>query len=162
MARLTFKKCFECFRSDEKTTTICVNGYTQICEPIFSPDSIHPQFQNCYLVGEAVDKLASYEDAEEQGLLQRTPVAIGQTVYTNFAMRGWYLRDKDRPYKAKVVFIGLNDSKEDGGGFFNISYEKLGCMMQFRFSDIGKGVFLAKEEAQTMRDYYDAWKSEGE
>lgn len=96
----------------------------------------------------AIEKLYAYEDAEEQGLLHRTQVAIGQTVYTNFAMRGWYLRDKDRPYQAKVVFIGLNDSEEMGGGFFNIAYEKLGCMMQFRFSDIGKSVFPTKEEAE--------------
>ena len=95
-----------------------------------------------------MEQLKAYEDAEEQGLLHRTQVAIGQTVYTNFAMSGWYLRDKDRPYKAKVVFIGLNDSEEMGGGFFNIAYEKLGCMMQFRFSDIGKSVFLTKEEAE--------------
>ena len=95
-----------------------------------------------------VNKLADYEDAEEDGCLHRTQIAIGQTVYTNFAMSGWYLRDKDRPYKAKVVFIGLNDSKEMEFGFFNIAYEKLGCMMQFRFSDIGKSVFLTYEEAE--------------
>lgn len=99
-------------------------------------------------VSEYLKELKSYQDAEEQGLLYRTPVAIGQTVYTNFAMRGWYLRNKDKPYKAKVVFIGLNISQEEGGGFFYIAYEKLGCMMQFRFSDIGKGVFLTKEEAE--------------
>lgn len=102
---------------------------------------------DCY-IGEVIDKLAEYEDAEEKGRLHRTQVAIGETVYTNFAMSGWYLRDKDRPYKAKVVFIGLNESEEMGGGFFNIAYEKLGCMMQFRFSDIGKSVFLTKEEAE--------------
>ena len=95
-----------------------------------------------------IDKLAEYEDAEENGFLHRTPVAIEQTVYTNFAMKGWYLRSKERPYQAKVVFIGLNKSKEDSGGFFNIAYEKLGCMMQFRFSDIGKSVFLTREEAE--------------
>ena len=81
MARLTLKKWFERFRPDEKTTTICVNGYTQICEPIFSTDSIYPQFQNCYLVGEAVDKLAAYEDAEEQGLLLQLPFEVGTEVY---------------------------------------------------------------------------------
>ena len=40
------------------------------------------------------------------------PVKVGDTVYTNFAMRGWYFRDKDRPYSARVCFIGLNDSEE--------------------------------------------------
>jgi hypothetical protein len=94
-----------------------------------------------------LDKLADYEDAEEQGLLHRTKVAIGQTVYINMAVSGWYLRCKDRPYKAKVVFIGLNDSEEMGGGFFNVAYEK-GHMMQFDFSIIGKWIFLTREEAE--------------
>lgn len=104
----------------------------------------------------AFAKLAEYEEAEEKGLLHRTKVAIGQTVYTDFAMRGWYLRDAAKPYQAKVVFIGLNNSEEMGGGFFNVAYEKQGCMMQFRFSDIGKSVFLTKEEATFLS------KQEGE
>lgn len=83
------------------------------------------------------------------------PVKVGDTVYTNFAMRGWYFRDKDRPYSARVCFIGLNDSEEMGGGLFNVVYGKHDNMMQFRFSDIGKSVFLTKEEAEqhlaTMR-----------
>ena len=114
----------------------------------YSDENYNDSVDNLTMLDKCLRKLADYEDSEEQGLLRRTPVAIGQTVYTNFAMRGWYLRDKNRPYKAKVVFIGLNDSKDDGGGFFNIAYEKLGCMMQFRFSDIGKGVFLTAEEAK--------------
>lgn len=96
---------------------------------------------------ELLDELKAYRDAEEQGLLYRTKVAIGQTVYTNIAVSGWYLRCKDRPYKAKVVFMGLNDSEEMGGGFFNVEYEK-GYMMAFNFSDIGKSVFLTREEAE--------------
>jgi hypothetical protein len=97
----------------------------------------------------AIQKLAEYEDAEEQGVLHKTKVAIGQTVYTNLAMQGWYLRAKDCPYEAEVVFIGLNNSEKDGGGFFNVSYRgKVGCMMQFNFSDIGKTVFLTNVEAE--------------
>ena len=98
--------------------------------------------------GEVIEKLAEYEELEDQGKLHKTQVAIGQTVYTNLAMSGWYLRDKDRPYKAKVVFIGLNDSEEMGYGFFNVAYEKSGCMMHFNFSDIGKTVFLTEEDAK--------------
>lgn len=76
------------------------------------------------------------------------PIKVGDTVYTNFAMRGWYFRDKDRPYSARVCFIGLNNSEEMGGGLFNVVYEKHDHMMQFRFSDIGKSVFLTQEEAE--------------
>lgn len=34
-----------------------------------------------YLSGDAADKLADYEDAEEQGLLVRLPCKVGDTVY---------------------------------------------------------------------------------
>lgn len=126
---------------DEYDITAECKDCWEICEKA-NNDCKTCAIQHCF------NKLAAYEDAEEKGLLHRTPIAIGQTVYTNFAMSGWYLRNKDKPYKAKVVFIGLNLTQEEGGGFFNIAYEKLGCMMQFRFSDIGKGVFLTKEEAE--------------
>lgn len=79
-----------------------------------------------------------------------TPVKIGDTVYTNLAMQGWYLRKKDKPYPAKVVFIGLNDSEEMGGGLFNVVYDNGEHMWQFSFSDIGKTVFLNKEEAEAI------------
>ena len=94
------------------------------------------------------DKLKEYEDMEEQGLLLKLPCKIGQTVWSPLSMSGWYLRKKDAPYQAKIVFIGLNDSEEDGGGFFNVCYEKNTYMMSFCFSDIGKTVFLTKEEAE--------------
>lgn len=77
-----------------------------------------------------------------------TPIKVGDTVYTNLAMRGWYFRKNDRPYSARVCFIGLNNSEEMGGGFFNVVYGKHESMMQFRFSDIGKSVFISKEEAE--------------
>ena len=76
------------------------------------------------------------------------PCKVGQTVYTNFAMQGWYYRAKDRPYSAKIVFMGLNNSEEMGGGLINVLFKKNGNMIQFNFSDIGKTVFLTKEEAE--------------
>lgn len=92
--------------------------------------------------------LKEYRKLEEQGLLYKLPLKVGDTVYTPLSMSGWYLRKSDSPYKAKVVFIGLNDSKEMGGGLFNVVYEKRGNMMQFNFSDIGKTVFTSKEEVE--------------
>lgn len=92
---------------------------------------------------EVLQKLAEYEDLEEQGKLPRLPCAVGDTVYTNDSMRGWYFRKSDRPYKAKVVFIGVNG----GDGFINIDLGK-GLQLQFDFSDFGKTVFLTKEEAK--------------
>lgn len=71
------------------------------------------------------------------------PVRVGDTVHTNSSMRGWYYRAKNRPYSAKVVFIGING----GNGFFNVAFED-GNMLQFNFSDLGKTVFLTQEEAE--------------
>lgn len=96
---------------------------------------------------EIAAKLAAYEDAEEQGRLIVLPCKVGDTVYTNTSWSGWYLRESARPYKARVVFAGLNNSENMGGGVFNVVYAK-GQMMQFRFSDIGKTVFLTREEAE--------------
>ena len=71
------------------------------------------------------------------------PCKVGQTVYTNMSMQGWYMRKNKRPYKAKVVFIGVNGVDN----FMNVVFEN-DNMLQFNFSQIGKTVFLTKEEAE--------------
>lgn len=70
------------------------------------------------------------------------PCQVGDFVYTNRSMSGWYMRKENRPYVAKVVFIGINN--EDN--FMNVDFGS-GRMMQFNFSQIGKDVFLTKHEA---------------
>lgn len=100
-----------------------------------------------YVDDERVERLADYLIAYGVTV---TPVKIGDTVYTNLAMQGWYLRKKDRPYDAKVVFIGLNGSEEMGGGLFNVVCDNGEHMWQFSFSDIGNTVFLNKEEAEAI------------
>ena len=86
-------------------------------------------------VGDAICQLADYEDtiplarakelaqAEKDGRLVVLPCNVGDTVWTNLAMSGWYFRDKDRPYSAKVVFMGLNNSDEMGRGLFNVLFQ---------------------------------------
>ena len=90
-----------------------------------------------------LNKLGSYEDAEEEGRLIELPCALGDTVYTNHSMQGWYMHRKNRPYEAKVVFIGINGVDNS----MNVELGE-GKMLQFRFSDIGKKVFLTKSEAE--------------
>lgn len=70
------------------------------------------------------------------------PCYVGDTVYTNHSMQGWYMHRKNRPYEAKVVFIGINGVDN----FMNVELSE-GRMLQFNFSDIGKRVFLTKEAA---------------
>ena len=80
---------------------------------------------------------------EMSSVLIEIPNGIGNTVYTNFAMQGWYKRKEDRPYEAKVVFIGINGKDN----FMNVEFEE-GRMLQFKFSEIGTRVFLTKQEAE--------------
>ena len=90
-----------------------------------------------------VEKLAEYETAEEEGRLVVLPCKVGQCVYTNFSMSGWYMRKGKCPYIGRIVFIGLNVDDP----YFNIILGE-GKMLQFKFSEIGKRVFLAREEAE--------------
>lgn len=94
-------------------------------------------------VNQAIKKLAEYETAEEDGRLVVLPCKVGQCVYTNFSMSGWHMRKDKRPYIGRIVFIGLNADDP----YFNIILGE-GKMLQFKFSEIGKRVFLAREEAE--------------
>lgn len=82
-----------------------------------------------------------------RGQIYTTPCRIGDTLYTPFHLRGDYLRKNAAPYPVKVVFIGINDDKESGGGFINFTYEK-GRTFSFNFSDFGKLIFYTPEEAK--------------
>lgn len=86
-----------------------------------------------------LDKLAAYEDAEEQGLLLRLPCKVGDKVY---------------------VIVGKNISEQkiqrvtiDPEWKIEFCTRKRG----FALFDIGKTVFLTREEAKLkeMKDEYD-------
>ena len=97
---------------------------------------------------ERYDEWFPWKQAEAEGRLVVLPCKVGDTVYTNIAMSGWHLRSRNRPYSAKVVFIGINANDGMGGGLINVTYNKCCYMMKFYFSDIGKTVFLTREEAE--------------
>lgn len=90
-----------------------------------------------------VSQLKEYKDLEKQGKLLKLPCAVGDMVYTNTSMQGWYFRKENRPYEAKIVFMGINGVDD----YININFGN-GHRLQFKFSDIGKTVFLTKEEAE--------------
>lgn len=72
------------------------------------------------------------------------PVRVGDIVYTNRSMQGWYMKLKDRPYEARVAYIGVNGKDN----FMNVAFLKNDNMLSFRFSEIGKTVFLTREDAE--------------
>lgn len=90
----------------------------------------------CY---EAIQKLAHYEDLEEQGRLIELPCKIGDTVYV---VEDWGYRKEIKEREIGVITLkGINDFSKEfwedvyGGIFGN-------------FNDIGKTVFLTKAEAE--------------
>lgn len=80
--------------------------------------------------------------AKVQDRLVIMPCGPGETVYANFAIRGDYLREKDKPYPCEVVFIGL--SKEP---FMHIQF-KNGRVFPVKFCEVGKTVFTTREAAE--------------
>lgn len=80
--------------------------------------------------------------AKVQDRLVFLPCGLGETVYANFAIRGDYLREKDKPYPCEVVFIGL--SKEP---FLHIQF-KNGRVFPVKFCEVGKTVFTTREAAE--------------
>ena len=82
--------------------------------------------------------------AKVQGRLAELPCRLGGTVYANFALRGDYLREKDKPYPCEVVFIGL--SKEP---FLHIQF-KNGRVFPVKFCEVGKP-YLPQGKRQKRR-----------
>ena len=98
-------------------------------------------------VGKAIEKLAEYEDLEEQGLLVRLPCKVGDMVWDN---------DFGHPesYEIKAFSYGYCDSYvepdigiEDEIIFY---YENSDGSITgaFPMSKIGKTVFLTREDAE--------------
>ena len=84
-----------------------------------------------------LNRLAEYEDLEEQGLLLRLPVKIGSTLY-------------------QPIYSSINEYEVIG---FNISHNRRMCEVAYEsgsewhktvcgFNAIGKTVFLTREEAE--------------
>lgn len=100
-------------------------------------------YRNLWAMADLRERLKYYEDLEEQGKLPKLPCVVGDTVYTNCSMQDWYFRKENRPYAAKVVYIGVNGADN----YINVDL-KNGHMLQFKFSDIGKRVFITREDAE--------------
>lgn len=78
-----------------------------------------------YIEGDAIDKLATYENAEENGLLLMMPCKVGDKIY-----RFWYADDK--PYKVQEQEIK--------------TLSNLVAIMES--GEIGNTIFLTREEAE--------------
>ena len=95
--------------------------------------------------GQHIDKLAEYEDLEEQGLLLRLPVKVGDTVY--------YISDGFiEPCTVEVIFLADYTDKDGNCSYMaEIHFDREDCpyvSTEIYFTDIGKTVFLTQAEAE--------------
>lgn len=93
--------------------------------------------------GSPTEKLAAYEDAEEQGLLLRLPCKVGDNIFLDFAGFG---KDIDE-FTVKDFHL---DCFEDGETILFCDYESNDSTLsgQIDVMEFGKSVFLTREEAE--------------
>lgn len=88
-------------------------------------------------------RLRELVQADREGRCAVLPFKVGGTVYTNIAIQGDRYKKSDRPYPAKVAFVGIGD----GSIYFNVEYEN-GRLFPVELGEIGKTVFLTREAAE--------------
>lgn len=87
-------------------------------------------------LGTAIDKLAEYEDAEEQNLLVQLPCKVGDKV--------WIVFSDSHIEERRVVCIKLGEHKD------TIFFDDDGCYSVWDkdYSDFYKCIFFTREEAE--------------
>lgn len=98
-------------------------------------------YRNMWTMSELREALKRYEDAEEQGLLIRLPCKIGETLY--------FTHDK-RVIASEVLSVKYHAEAENHGVFIRerVTIDVEGVPAEIDFCDIGKTVFLTREEAE--------------
>lgn len=90
-----------------------------------------------------VARLEGRIKAYGEGRIMVLPCKVGDGLWTNIAIRGDRYRLSDRPYRVKVVFIGLGPETT----FFHVEYSN-GRIFPVDKGQLGKTVFLTREEAE--------------
>ena len=78
-----------------------------------------------------------------EGRIVVLPCKVGDELWTNISICGDRYRLSDRPYRVKVVFIGMGPETS----FFHIQYSN-GRVFPVDKEKFGKTVFLTREEAE--------------
>ena len=131
--------------TDKIGNTNCVKGCGSNCKYGFQYCR-KEDWENCETIADVIDKLADYEDLEEQGRLIKLPCKVGDTVWDN---------DCGRPCAYTITAFSFGEceeyicepvtTKEVVFYYANSSGSITGS---FAESEIGKSVFLTKSEAE--------------
>lgn len=103
--------------------------------------------------GKCCNKLAEYEDLEEQGRLLRLPCKVGDTVYVVtspfnvFDDIEYDENMKDEVYESYVSSVSFYESGEQYRIYAKATNHFIGAY--FRECDFGKTVFFTREEAES-------------
>lgn len=114
----------------------------------FLDSNLLPSYEALY------ERLRTYEDLEEQGLLLKLPCKVGDTVY--YISEGFI-----EPCTVEVIFLADYVDKDGNQSYMaEIHYDREDCpyvSTEIYFTDFGKTVFLTRAEAEgTLK----IWKRE--
>lgn len=139
MERLT-----ERYKDPIANTVLIKECGDKLCKNIC--DDIEYDCSKCGLE-KALEKLADYEDLEEQGLLVRIPCKVGDTVWELCLCDDGNYRIFPMIVKTISEYGTLKQVKKDIT-IWNIYAESDYTYMYKSFADFGKTVFSTKEEAE--------------
>ena len=128
--------------TDKIGNTNCVKGCGSNCKYGFQYCR-KEDLENCETIADVIDKLADYEDLEEQGRLVKLPCKVGDKIFLDFAGFG---KDIDK-FTVKDFHL---DCFEDGETTLFCDYESNDGTFsgQIDVTEFGKTVFLTKSEAE--------------
>ncbi len=129
-----------------KDESYCISDIRVIRKETFYEDMECSHGYDLY-IGKAIDKLAEYENLEEQGKLLKLPVAVGDAVYHLCTFEN----GESEIIEMKVGCVEPCGSIRQHKGVCEIwnVYAETDCTKAyFRFSDFNKTVFLTREEAE--------------
>ena len=89
----------------------------------------------------AIEKLATYEDLEEQGLLVRLPCKVGTKVFVIFQGINYYT-------KCQIKKIEISSTTFGKICYFVEPVTQRGMFLRYFDNEIGKTIFLSREEAE--------------
>ena len=125
--------------------TNCVKGCGSNCKYGFQHCRTE-DWENCKTIDDVIDKLADYEDLEEQGRLIKLPCKVGDTVWDNdFGIPCAYTITAFSFGECEEYICEPITTKEAVFYYANSSGSITGS---FAESEIGKSVFLSKAEAK--------------